>query len=591
MNSLNDKLKIRNSNIFWTVSQEYGINPNKKYITNIRSKRNYIFESILSGGIHKYFDVSLIDNNLENIKKTTKTPEIFSEILFLLIEESVFFRLESEWIGIRDIRLNHYKKEAAWFDYHPPKDVLSELRSVYYIKKLNKFPKTSNEILVLLDEILKFEKNTTTKDIINKTFVILKRFFHFDSSFLEEKLKPHLEEKIEKEPIKKEKEKPKAHSKLDLNEVDQEEYVSAEYNPNESVLNPKQGYDGDFSLKEVDIDIKEYSSMKHKIESKFGKGIISESELSRLEKNICQDIHDGCRLHLTDGEFSTELEKSYRLSYLKNQRTQNLEEFEYHENIYRRNIVKLREIIQRSILANTDTGKYKANRGSFIASSAWKSVYLNDFKVFSRDSKDEIGNFVVDIFLDASGSQTERQGKVAAQGFIISEALTLSHIPVRVTGFNNFLDFTILRQYRDYDDPIIKNSSIFDFHTSGTNRDGLAIRAVVDSLSKRSEENKILIILSDGRPNDIRITKTTASSIKGELDYKGYKAIKDTGFEVRKARQKGIAVLGIYTGEENDLEAEKLIFGRDFAYIKNIDRFSELVGFYLKKHIENMLDP
>ena len=43
---------------------------------------------------------------------------------------------------------------------------------------------------------------------------------------------------------------------------------------------------------------------------------------------------------------------------------------------------------------------------------------------------------------------------------------------------------------------------------------------------------------------------------------------------------------GLAEGEEKDLEAEKKIFGRDFAYIRDISRFSPIVGSYLNKQIE-----
>ena len=43
---------------------------------------------------------------------------------------------------------------------------------------------------------------------------------------------------------------------------------------------------------------------------------------------------------------------------------------------------------------------------------------------------------------------------------------------------------------------------------------------------------------------------------------------------------------GLAEGEEKDLEAEKKIFGRDFAYIRDISRFSRIVGSYLNKQIE-----
>ena len=58
--------------------------------------------------------------------------------------------------------------------------------------------------------------------------------------------------------------------------------------------------------------------------------------------------------------------------------------------------------------------------------------------IFQKEIKDQPGSFTVDILLDNSASQQDRQSIIAAQGFIIAEALTKLQIPTRVLGFNNF---------------------------------------------------------------------------------------------------------------------------------------------------------
>jgi len=55
---------------------------------------------------------------------------------------------------------------------------------------------------------------------------------------------------------------------------------------------------------------------------------------------------------------------------------------------------------------------------------------------------------------------------------------------------------------------------------------------------------------------------------------------------VRRLRQAGVLVLGVFAGEEAELEAEKKIFGKDFAYIRSISNFSKIAGRYLKKQFE-----
>ena len=108
--------------------------------------------------------------------------------------------------------------------------------------------------------------------------------------------------------------------------------------------------------------------------------------------------------------------------------------------------------------------------------------------------------------------------------------------------------------------------------------------------------------------------------------------MKDTAFEVRRARAFGISVLGIFAGNYEDTAAEKKIFGKenlkrpslpvhpcylrkpgiqkffhfflfyhhspentaaekkifgkDFAYVRDISNFSHIVGTYLRRQLE-----
>ena len=139
-------------------------------------------------------------------------------------------------------------------------------------------------------------------------------------------------------------------------------------------------------------------------------------------------------------------------------------------------------------------------------------------------------------------------------------------------SFCSFWDYTILQRFREYDAPREDNRKILDYVTSSNNRDGLAIRAAGDSLLQRQEEGKILIVLSDGKPNDIIVNRPNSRNPQA---YFGDYAVKDTAHEVRGLRSSGVYVLGVFTGKEKDLAAEKKIFGKDFAYIRNIESFSK----------------
>lgn len=160
----------------------------------------------------------------------------------------------------------------------------------------------------------------------------------------------------------------------------------------------------------------------------------------------------------------------------------------------------------------------RSEYGNILPKQLWKLGRSRDKKLFERVLKKDSSEFVVHVLIDASGSQRSRQSLVALQGYIISEALSNVQIPHRVMGFCTFWDYTVMQRYRDYDDPKEANKRIFEFHASSNNRDGLAIRAAAASLRDRPEENKVLIVLSDGRPNDIIVNRPNS---KNPMPYAG----------------------------------------------------------------------
>ncbi len=101
---------------------------------------------------------------------------------------------------------------------------------------------------------------------------------------------------------------------------------------------------------------------------------------------------------------------------------------------------------------------------------------------------------------------------MALQAYIISEALSNVDLPHRVMSFCTFWDYTILHRFREYDDPQSANENIFNYVTSSNNRDGLAIKTAGYGLLQRSEEKKILIVLSDGRPYDVIVNRPHAKN-------------------------------------------------------------------------------
>ena len=315
----------------------------------------------------------------------------------------------------------------------------------------------------------------------------------------------------------------------------------------------------------------------------YGASYLSEQESERIDRSLCKGIHADCSIYFTDGILHAEQEVNYQYKYAAKQYEKNKMVYYRHHRVVKRNITVLSDIIRKAFVLRNQIDEIPADHGRLLASQLWRIKKSAKGPLFRKTIKNNRLDFVVDILMDASGSQSSRQAEVAMQGYIISEAMSNMHIPARVMSFCSFWDYTIMRRFRKYDDDRKINDRLFEYTASSNNRDGLAIKAAVDGLLKREEENKILIVLSDGRPNDININRPNS---KNPQHYSGDVAINDTAHEVRSARSKGISVLGVFAGDEKDLVAEKKIFGRDFAYIHNIANFSNIVGQYLKKQID-----
>ena len=320
------------------------------------------------------------------------------------------------------------------------------------------------------------------------------------------------------------------------------------------------------------------------VELNFGKTYLSELEEKRMNQLMCRDIHSDCSLYFTEGILKSPVKRNYQYEYAKRLKNKNIWLYHDKHRIVKRNIALLTEMLKKSLVIKSENQEILSDRGMIVPSRLWRLGRSSDAQVFKRELKGDSSDFVVDVLIDASGSQMSRQGEVALQAYIISEALSNAELPHRVMSYCTFWDYTILHRFREYDDPRSANENIFNYVTSSNNRDGLAIRAAGYGLLNREEEKKILIILSDGRPYDVIVNRPNA---KNPAPYHGKYAITDTAAQIRKLRSQGVSVLGVFAGEEKDLPAEKKIFGKDFAYIRNITGFSKIVGRYLTKQLED----
>ena len=325
------------------------------------------------------------------------------------------------------------------------------------------------------------------------------------------------------------------------------------------------------------------------LETKFGKSIYSDERVAQIEKQLCRGNHRFTHVFYTKGE-TVELRGVYS-SFEMHQRKRQAELIANNRAYFRKNLLQNRLLIARlstgimnSLLLHMQPARVRSNTGAVDPARAWRAARLGDEKVFTRTENENAGDMSVDILLDASHSQYTRAAKISSQAYIIAEALARCHVPCRVMSFCSMSGFTVLRLFNEYSSPG-DNSRIFDYYTEGCNRDGLAVRAAGELMSRTAYEHKMLIILSDVKPLDVAKIRKDERDIG--LSYDGDRALADTAHEVRRLRAEGIAVLCIFTGTDEALPAAKMVYGQDFVRIRDFSFFADAVGKLIMEQIKH----
>jgi len=585
----NYEFENRVNNLAWTVSGMYeeDIDSSEK---DYSSKDVSLYFGIIAGARRKYLDWDIIKKYIISRIKKSYDKDILYTLIELVLNSVVEDKVINERPGVEEIRSKAYKDILVNYSKINKEDILQTLRYTFILQAMNRHPAVDGLTRRIMKDIKSIDCNDDLMNILKRLDEIYLTYFEFIINSQRE-ISQGNEQDIKNVNVDFDTFSDFMYEELYMDE--EIETIESEINNISNTMlveNLGEMGSGDLgksSNRVIYVDEVMAQKIYDKVEYYYGKAFLSESEIRKIETKHCRDVHEGCRVHFTDGVLRSECNNVFQLKYVTRQKENNLYKYRNNIKLHKRSINKLKESISRILIEESAIDRIYSDGGTICANRAWRIGRSNNSKVFYKDVRNEKGKYVIDILLDASGSQSRNQFNVAIQAYIIATALTSVGIPNRVMGYLSFLDYTILKRYRDYNDNINSCENIFEYFAAGNNRDGLAIKAASDSLLEREEENKILIILSDGKPNDVKIGKDRSRSLRGEASYKGMIAVKDTALEVRKARKQGILVLGVFTGKEKDLEAEKIIYGQDFIYTKDIERFSDIVAMYLKKIIKN----
>lgn len=580
------ELENRLKNLLWTVSGDYGLEMKPDVALFLRSEAIALYDGIKQGAFARFYDRDMMGMYLVKKVFLQADEQCLTQLAQLCIEEAVGEKVCRERPGIRSIQRKACEDilEQEFEQMCAPGNVLGRLRAAVLRRRLDGSSfRAEKKLQELTDAVAGAAGAESTMELIRIVDKLYNRLV--DPSF---------------EAVHGSLEKVLAVSVKELTEYPWEDYLTEELYEEalESYMEQLTETMTGLEDRSVTENMEEERRKKHKItvlppetlekahtyvELNYGRTYLTDTEEKRINHLMCRGIHGDCSLYFTEGILKNPVKRNYQYEYAVRLRNKNIWLYHDKHRIVKHNIAELTDTLRKSLTLRGETQTVLSDRGMIVPSRLWRIGRSSDAKIFQRELKADAADFVVDVLIDASGSQMSRQGEVAIQAYIISEALSNVEIPHRVMSFCTFWDYTILHRFRKYDDPRTENENIFNYVTSSNNRDGLAIKTAGYSLLQRQEEKKILIVLSDGRPYDVIVNRPNA---KNPQPYRGSTAISDTATEVRRLRNLDVSVLGVFAGEEKDLSTEKKIFGKDFAYIRDIRNFSRIVGRYLKKQLE-----
>ena len=567
--------KIRQYNIIWDFAEKYDFLPQKSY------PMDEVYKNMTRGFIIKTFDFKVLDSYFDYLRAESPFFSEFSFITNLLMEDIAYKSLAKENLVIESLRKDFARKALRKYNFYEADNLNEQIEKAYYGKILAK-PITEGPFFrTIYRDIFKIYELDTGR-LIEKLNEVFKTYFRFEKSKENESLL--------KEMIKDKKPKDFKNNKKDAKDFDfSDDFIKDQFNIGSAeftgnIYLEEKNKDMDRHLILLNLDKEGYHGSDEFIEDFYGKSVFPEMRVRSLEKKLATGVHAGKFLYFTKGVYTDSPNAKF---YKKNRDevfSKNKDYIEKNLAINNRSIKELAQTIKNSIANYEDFADVSKAYGIVDSTKAWKASVLKDFNIFDNVENDDVSTFKVDLLLDSSASQRNRQEIIANQAYIIENAMDEVGIPIRVMSFSTLRDHTVFNLFRDYNEKH-NNKEIFKYFASGSNRDGLAFKVLNELIDKTKDNEKhIVIILSDGRPNDEKANINTVKLLEKE-QYVGDVAVNDTAKEIRNIKNEEVSVLGVFTGEDEDIENGKLIYGTDFCRITSLENFSKIVSIFMKNTI------
>ena len=367
----------------------------------------------------------------------------------------------------------------------------------------------------------------------------------------------------------------------------------------------------------------------------FGRSLYTDEELQQLEARLCVGGHRGCHVYVTDGVFSTgastgRMSVSEKSAVKKNDITRTNQRTEdgagkasgigtrtnaaaARGGFFDSETAKVRQDSAQQELANRrffesegelacslvrrlsarleltlsdlrESVAVHAPMGRLDPVRAWRMSVVHDPDVFEKQRPEREMPLDVTLLLDASASRMQMQEQLAAEAWILAEALKNCHVPVAVWNFRSLRGFTVLEKMKDFSER--DGAHLFHFYAAGWNRDGLGLRLAAEELLHGSRKH-ILIVLTDASPDDSTRLSPCEKYPFGAT-YEGRPAVEDAADAIAEMRAQGILVYGLFLGRTENLGNLSLMYGHHQVRIHDIGQLARAAGEIFTKAVEEL---
>lgn len=202
----------------------------------------------------------------------------------------------------------------------------------------------------------------------------------------------------------------------------------------------------------------------------------------------------------------------------------------------------LRAVIKKLFSENQEDEITGLKAGS-LNSHALYRLRDRDLSVFKERKLPTIVDAVYYICWDGSGSMCGSKQSQSAYACAVIEEAVRGLYPMKIINFSTH-GSVVHYVVKEFDDRTKKNAA-YSFGAqrsfSGGNKDGYSIRQCTEELIKRKEQNKFLIVLSDGAPSDYSSHREAVDDVKSAVAF---------------ARQNKIDVTSIFFGSQGERDGQ-----------------------------------